>query len=61
MDMPWIVRGDFNVVLYEDENIGGLSVHPHKYEDFAFYVNSCGLFDLGYKGSPFTWWNDRPN
>ncbi|XP_070039991.1 uncharacterized protein [Nicotiana tomentosiformis] len=32
-----------------------------EYEDFAFCVNSCGLFDLGYKGSPFTWWNDRPN
>ncbi|XP_009758093.1 uncharacterized protein [Nicotiana sylvestris] len=53
--------GDFNVVLGEEEKIGGLPVYPLEYEDFAFCVNSCGLFDLGYKGSPFTWWNGRPN
>ncbi|XP_070053323.1 uncharacterized protein [Nicotiana tomentosiformis] len=61
MDMPWVVGGDFNVILHEHEKIGGLPVHPPEYEDFAFYVNSCGLFDLDYKGSPFTWWNGRPN
>ncbi|XP_019257655.1 PREDICTED: uncharacterized protein LOC109235859 [Nicotiana attenuata] len=54
-------RGDFNVVLGEDEKIGGLPVYRPEYEDFAFCVNSCGLFDLGYKGSPFTWCNGRPN
>ncbi|XP_070045119.1 uncharacterized protein [Nicotiana tomentosiformis] len=61
MDMPWVVGGDFNVVLHEDEKIGGLLVHPPEYEDFAFCVNSCDLFDIGYKGSPFTWWNGRPD
>ncbi|XP_070032463.1 uncharacterized protein [Nicotiana tomentosiformis] len=59
--MPWLVGGDFNVVMHEDEKIGGLPVHPPEYEDFAFCVNSSGLFDLGYKGNPFTWWNGRPN
>nr|XP_016471225.1 PREDICTED: uncharacterized protein LOC107793393 [Nicotiana tabacum] len=59
--MPWIVGGDFNVVLHEDEKIGGLPVYPPEYEDFALCVNSCGLFDIGYNGSPFTWWNGRPN
>ncbi|XP_070040823.1 uncharacterized protein [Nicotiana tomentosiformis] len=53
--------GDFNVILHEDEKIGGLPVHPPEYEDFAFCVNSCGLFEQGYKGSPFTWWNGRSN
>ncbi|XP_075098971.1 uncharacterized protein LOC107793393 [Nicotiana tabacum] len=61
IDMPWIVGGDFNVVLHEDEKIGGLPVYPPEYEDFALCVNSCGLFDIGYNGSPFTWWNGRPN
>ncbi|XP_070047248.1 uncharacterized protein [Nicotiana tomentosiformis] len=61
MELPWLVGGDFNVVLHEDENIGGLPVHLPEYEDFAFCVNSCGLFDQGCKGSPFTWWNGRPN
>ncbi|XP_075084937.1 uncharacterized protein LOC142168177 [Nicotiana tabacum] len=51
--MPWLVGGDFNVVMHEDEKIGGLPVHPPEYEDFAFCVNSSGLFDLGYKGNLF--------
>ncbi|XP_075077104.1 uncharacterized protein LOC142163855 [Nicotiana tabacum] len=61
MELPWLVGGDFNVLLNEEEKIGGLPVYPPEYEDFAFCVNSCELFDTGYKGSPFTWWNGRPN
>nr|XP_016450038.1 PREDICTED: uncharacterized protein LOC107774897 [Nicotiana tabacum] len=61
MKLPWLVGGDFNVLLSEEEKIGGLSVYPPEYEDFAFCVNLCELFDTGYKGSPFTWWNGRPN
>ncbi|XP_019254965.1 PREDICTED: uncharacterized protein LOC109233530 [Nicotiana attenuata] len=61
MELPWLVRGDFIVVLHEDEKIGGLLVHPAEYEDFAFCVNPCGLFDQGYKGSLLTWRNGRPN
>ncbi|XP_070042737.1 uncharacterized protein LOC142178149 [Nicotiana tabacum] len=61
MKLPWVVVGDFDVVLHEDKKTGGLLVHPPEYEDFAFCVKSCGLFDLGYKGSPFPWWNGRPN
>ncbi|XP_070055567.1 uncharacterized protein [Nicotiana tomentosiformis] len=61
MELPWLVGGDFNVILHEDEKIGELPVHPHKYEDFVFCVNSCGLFEQGYKGIPFTWWNGRSN
>ncbi|XP_075087544.1 uncharacterized protein LOC142169569 [Nicotiana tabacum] len=61
MELPWLVGGDFNVVLHEDEKIGGLSVHPPEYEDLAFCVNSCGLLEQGYKGSPFTWWNGISN
>nr|XP_016509752.1 PREDICTED: uncharacterized protein LOC107827175 [Nicotiana tabacum] len=55
MELPWIIGGDLNVVLHEDQKIGGLPVHPPEYEDFSFGVKSFGLFDLGYKGSPFTW------
>lgn len=49
------------MILHGDEKIGGLPVHPPEYEDFAFCVNSCGLFKQGNKGSPFTWWNGRSN
>ncbi|XP_075103556.1 uncharacterized protein LOC142178124 [Nicotiana tabacum] len=61
MKMPWVVGGDFNVILSEEAKIGGLPVYPTEYEDFSSCVNSSGLFDLGYKGNPITWWNSRPN
>ncbi|XP_019256288.1 PREDICTED: uncharacterized protein LOC109234673 [Nicotiana attenuata] len=61
MELPWLVGGDFNVIVHEDEKIGGLPVQPPEYDDLSFCVNSCGLFDQGYKGIPFTRWNGRPN
>ncbi|XP_070032139.1 uncharacterized protein [Nicotiana tomentosiformis] len=61
MKIPWVVGGDFNVLIDEDEKIGEIPVYPPEYEDFACCANSCALFDVGYKGSPFTWWNGRPN
>ncbi|WMV24325.1 hypothetical protein MTR67_017710 [Solanum verrucosum] len=57
--MPWMVGGDFNVILSEEEKIGGLAVFPQEYEAFAFCVNSCELDDISFTGSLFTWWNGR--
>jgi len=57
--MPWLVGGDFNVILSEEEKIGGLPVYPQEYEDFSFCINSCELGDVSFVGSPFTWWNGR--
>lgn len=28
-------------------------------EDFRHVINTCNLFDLGFKGSIYTWWNGR--
>ena len=50
-------KGDFNVILSEEEKIGVLSLYPNKYEDFAFCVNSCDLVYVSFKWNPFTWWN----
>ncbi|XP_060200458.1 uncharacterized protein LOC132628710 [Lycium barbarum] len=33
----------------------------NEYEDFACCVNSCELFEVNFKGNPFTWWNGRTN
>ncbi|XP_060185616.1 uncharacterized protein LOC132615077 [Lycium barbarum] len=59
MNFPWMVGGDFNVILSEEEKLGGLPVALSECEDFAFCINSCGLLDMRFKGSPFTWWNGR--
>ncbi|KAH0642345.1 hypothetical protein KY289_033319 [Solanum tuberosum] len=50
---------DFNVIMEEDEKIGGLPIYPQEYEDFALCINSCELVDIHFTGSPFTWWNGR--
>ncbi|XP_060200195.1 uncharacterized protein LOC132628431 [Lycium barbarum] len=55
MTSPWLVGGDFNVILNEEEEIGGLPVFPQEYEDFVFCLNSCELHEMSFKGSPFTW------
>lgn len=41
MNFPWIVGGDFNVIMDTEEKIGGLPVYPNEVEDFAFCINSC--------------------
>ncbi|KAG5627193.1 hypothetical protein H5410_012411 [Solanum commersonii] len=56
---PWLIGGDFNVIMSDEEKIGGLPVYLNEYEDFAFCVNSCDLVEVSFKGSPFTWWNRR--
>ncbi|XP_059311479.1 uncharacterized protein LOC132063063 [Lycium ferocissimum] len=57
--IPWLVGGDFNVVLTDEEKLGGLPVLFQETEDFAACINDCHLYDLGYIGSTFTWWNGR--
>ncbi|XP_060183152.1 uncharacterized protein LOC132613118 [Lycium barbarum] len=58
-NLPWLIGGYFNVIMNEEEKIGGLPVYPAEYEDFAFCVNSCELSEVEFRGSPFTWWNGR--
>ncbi|WMV33526.1 hypothetical protein MTR67_026911 [Solanum verrucosum] len=58
-NMPWLVGGDFNVIMSDEEKIEDLPVYPQAYEDFAFCMNSCELLDINVKSSPFTWWNGK--
>ncbi|XP_060183090.1 uncharacterized protein LOC132613048 [Lycium barbarum] len=59
MTLSWLVGGDFNVIVEEEEKYGGLPVTLNEVEDFRNCIQSCNLSDLGYKGSIFTWWNGR--
>ncbi|KAG5585495.1 hypothetical protein H5410_045929 [Solanum commersonii] len=42
--------GVFNVILSEEEKIGGLPIYRNEYEDFAFSVNSCDLVERSIGG-----------
>lgn len=55
MNLPWMVGGDFNVIIDVEEKIGGLPVYPNEVEVFFFCICSCELIDLNFKGSPLTW------
>lgn len=58
---PWMVGGDFNVILKEDEKLGGLDFTQQKAMDFAQCMNSCALNKILFTGSKYTWWNERIN
>ena len=53
--LPWLVIGDFNEIVGLLEKKGGC-IRPRKQmEDFVTTIDYCGLCDLGFIGSKFTW------
>lgn len=49
-----LLMGDFNDILDETENLGGLSRSERSMQDFRSFVANTHLLDLGYVGHPFT-------
>ncbi|XP_075074644.1 uncharacterized protein LOC142162219 [Nicotiana tabacum] len=47
------------MICDEEEKFGGLPVHFNEIDDFRHCINTCNLFDLGFKGNIYTWWNGR--
>ncbi|XP_042939392.1 uncharacterized protein LOC122274417 [Carya illinoinensis] len=55
----WMCVGDFNEIMCYGEKWGG-ALRPYKQmKAFITAVYSCGLSDMGYLGSKFTWLNGR--
>ncbi|KAA3457895.1 reverse transcriptase [Gossypium australe] len=54
-DYPWFVAGDFNKIMYSFEKKGGLPRDPRRMETFRDTLAYCGLMDVGYSGTWFTW------
>ncbi|XP_075077182.1 uncharacterized protein LOC142163928 [Nicotiana tabacum] len=59
MMVPWLVGDGFNVIISEEEKYGGRPVYLREVEDFVHCIDTCALYDLGFKGSLYTWWNGR--
>lgn len=54
-DMPWMVLGDLNEIMYPFEKEGG-NVRPERYmQAFRDAVQDCNLTDFGYVGDRYTW------
>lgn len=52
---PLIVFGDFNEILNCNEKEGGIIRQDRDMAAFRDCLDDCGLRDLGYRGSTFTW------
>jgi len=58
-DLPWLIGGDFNQVLFHFEKRGGVSKSQAILDMFGETLEACGLYDLGFTGYDFTWENRR--
>ncbi|XP_019166969.1 PREDICTED: uncharacterized protein LOC109162741 [Ipomoea nil] len=54
-DLPWVIIGDFNDLLYQYEKRGG-NPHPDSLlRGFGETIEECGLTQLPMSGYPYTW------
>ncbi|PNX90274.1 hypothetical protein L195_g046397, partial [Trifolium pratense] len=51
----WLLAGDFNDIMNQEEKQGGALVNIRRCKVFQERVNDCKLLDLGTVGSKFTW------
>jgi hypothetical protein len=58
-NLPWVLLGDFNEILFSHEKEGG-NPRPHNFmQAFQDVLTGCGLEDIGYSGDMFTWRRGR--
>ena len=57
--LPWLCGGDFNELLQAEEKWGRVARSDSQMSAFRRVVDECGFVDLGFVGSPYTWWNKQ--
>lgn len=58
-ELPWVIGGDFNEILSNEEKAGGVPRSDSLIEMFRLALMECSLTDLGFVGQKFTWSNNR--
>ena len=53
--LAFLCAGDFNEILKQSEKLGGRMRPLGQMQLFRDILDECGLMDIGFKGSPFTW------
>jgi endonuclease/exonuclease/phosphatase family metal-dependent hydrolase len=58
-DIPWLVVGDFNEAMWQEEYMSKTPRAAAQMKDFRDALADCDLHDLGFTGVPFTYDNKR--
>ncbi|TXG72736.1 hypothetical protein EZV62_001315 [Acer yangbiense] len=58
-NLPWLCCRDFNEISMASEKKRGNDKPYSLLSAFRDFLNLCEFRDLGFIGSPFTWWNKR--
>ena len=59
--VPWLCADEFNEIIKTYEKKGG-SLRPYmQMKNFRDALDECGLMDLGYVDSKFTWFKNLAN
>jgi hypothetical protein len=56
---PWFLMGDFNECLWQEEHFSARRRGERQMIDFREVLSHCNLFDLGFKGKPWTFDNKQ--
>lgn len=56
---PWIITGDFNEGLADEDKFGGRRVDMNRSLISKDCLDACNVVNLGFSGPRFTWSNLR--
>lgn len=56
---PWLMIGDFNETMWQSEHFSRTRRSESNMADFRRVLTDCNLYDLGYKGTTWTYDNKQ--
>ncbi|XP_050242023.1 uncharacterized protein LOC126690976 [Quercus robur] len=57
--LPWVIAGDFNEPLIDEDKFGGRGVNINRSLAFKDCFDRCSMVDMGFSGPRYTWSNKR--
>lgn len=58
-DLAWIIGGDFNKILFENEKQGGRPRPMAQIQGFRNVLQECHLFEIEHADKSYTWFNKK--
>ena len=58
-NLPWVMAGDFNEPLINEDKFGGRGVNINRSLAFKDCLDKCSMVDMGFSSPRYTWTNKR--